>query len=239
MERDMDTTTDFSHTKPPMTPGEVGLLVKLYREAMEWSQETLAELSGLTVRTIQRVEAAQPSSLDTRRALARGFQIPDLDVFSKPNPFPTPEELEQQKADFDRQYLVLDAGVVDGRRIMAMLIERQGRGAIGPGSTVELPPAAQDAFATILDYVRDCMDVADVASRREMLGYGDEVDTHIAELRATGHCLCMAERRTSVTSKSWPDPTPMPLDVVYFVVAPVDAPPAKVVVPRKLGSIGF
>jgi transcriptional regulator with XRE-family HTH domain len=104
MERDMDTTTDFPHTKPPMTPGEVGLLVKLYREAMEWSQETLAELSGLTVRTIQRVEAAQPSSLDTRRALARGFQIPDLDVFSKPNPFPTPEELEQQKADFDRQY---------------------------------------------------------------------------------------------------------------------------------------
>jgi hypothetical protein len=197
------------------------------------------ELSRLTVRTIQRVEAGQPSNLDTRRALALGFQIPDLDVFSKPNPFPTSEELEKQKADFDRQYLVLDAYIADGRTIMAMLIEKQGHGAIGPGSTVELPPAAQDAFATILDYVRDCMDVADVASRREMLGYGDEVDTHIAELRATGHCLCMAARSTSITSKPWPNPTPMPLDVAYLVVAPIDAPPAKIVVPHKLGSLGF
>jgi transcriptional regulator with XRE-family HTH domain len=126
MECDMDTTTDFSRTKPPMTPPEVGFLVKRYRDAMEWSQETLAELSRLTVRTIQRVEAGQPSNLDTRRALARGFQIPDLDVFSKPNPFPTSEELEKQKADFDRQYLVLDAHIADGRTIMAMLIEKQG-----------------------------------------------------------------------------------------------------------------
>ena len=55
---------------------------------MGWSQETLAELSGLTVRTIQRVEAGQTSSLDTRRALARGFEIPDTDVFLKSRPLP-------------------------------------------------------------------------------------------------------------------------------------------------------
>jgi transcriptional regulator with XRE-family HTH domain len=236
MEHGMHTKTQ---AKPPMTPTEVGFLVKIYRDAMEWSQETLAELSGLTVRTIQRVEAGQPSSLDTRRAIARGFQIPDLDVFSKPNPFPTPEELEQQKAEFDRQYLVLDASMVDGRKIMAMLIDRQGHGAIGPGSTSELPREAQDAFAGILDYVRDCMDVADVASRREMLGYGDEVDTMIADLRAAGFCLCMAERHTSITNKSWVDQTPLKLDVAYLVAAPIDSPPAKVVVPRELGSMAF
>ncbi len=61
--------------KPPMTPAEVGFLVDVHRDAMEWSQETLVELSGLTVRTIQRVEAGQPSRLDTRRAIARGFKI--------------------------------------------------------------------------------------------------------------------------------------------------------------------
>ena len=114
MEHHMPSETQ---AKPPVTPAEVGFLVKVYRDAMEWSQETLAELSGLTVRTIQRVEAGQPSSLDTRRAIARGFQIPDLDVFNKPNPFPTQQELDQQKAEFDRKYLVLDAGVVDGRKI--------------------------------------------------------------------------------------------------------------------------
>jgi transcriptional regulator with XRE-family HTH domain len=228
-----------TQAKPPMTPAEVGFLVKIYRDAMEWSQETLAEVSGLTVRTIQRVEAGQPSSLNTRRAIARGFQIPDLDVFNKPNPFPTQQELDQQKAEFDRKYLVLDASVVDGRKITTMLSEKQGHGAIGPGSTVELPHAAQDVFAGILDYLRDCMDVADVASRREMLGYGDEVDAMIAELRATRFCVCMAVRQTSITSKSWKDQTPMDLEVAYLIAAPIDSPPAKIVVPRKLGSPAF
>ena len=228
-----------TQTKPPMTPAEVGFLVKLYRDAMEWSQETLAELSGLTVRTVQRVEAGQPSSLDTRRAIARGFQIPDLDVFCKPNPFPTQQEVDQQKAEFDRKYLVLDADVVDGRKIVAVLSDKQGHGAFSPGSTIELPHAAQDAFASILDYVRDCMDVADVASRREMLGYGDEIDAMIAELRATGFCVCMAVRETRITNKSWVDQTPRDLAVAYLVAAPVNSPPTKIVVPRKLGSVAF
>lgn len=228
-----------TQAKPPMTPAEVALLVKIYREAMEWSQETLAELSGLTVRTIQRVEAGQPSSLDTRRAIARGFQISDLDVFCKPNPFPTKEELEHQKVEFDRKYLVLDASVVDGRKITAILSDKQGCGAISPGSTVELPNAAQDAFANILDFARDCMDVADVASRREMLGYGDQLETMIGELQSNGFCVCMAVRQTSITSKSWADQTPWDLEVAYLVAAPVDSPPTKIVVPRKLGSMAF
>jgi len=42
------------------------MAIKLMRGIMEWPQETLEELSGLTVRTIQRVEAGQPSSIDTR-----------------------------------------------------------------------------------------------------------------------------------------------------------------------------
>jgi transcriptional regulator with XRE-family HTH domain len=222
-----------------MAPAQMALLVKTYRELMEWSQETLAELSGLTVRTIQRVEAGQPSSLDTRRAIARGFQMPDLDVFCKPYPFPTPEELARQKMEFDRKYLVLNAKVVDGRTITTMLSDKKGYGAISLGSTMELPHAAQDAFATILDFVRDCMDAADVATRRDMLGYGDQLETMIGELRTTGFCVCMAVRHTSITSKSWADQTPWDLEVAYLVAAPVDSPPEKVAVPRKLGSMTF
>ncbi len=220
-----------------MTAAEVGLLVKAYREVMEWSQETLAELSGVTVRTIQRVEASQPASLDTRRALARGFQIPDLNVFNKPNPFPTQQELDQQKAEFDRNYLVLDASVVNGRGIVAALSDKRGYGAISPGSTDELPHAAQDAFATILDYLRDCMDVADVASRREMLSYGDEAETMLAGLRSAGFCICIAERRITVTSQTWNDQSRMDLDVTYVVATPVQSPPTKIIVPRELGPM--
>jgi len=65
-----------------------------------------------------------------------------------------------------------------------------------------------------------------------MLGYGDEVDAMIAELRATRFCVCMAVRQTSITSKSWKDQA-------YLIAAPIDSPPAKIVVPRKLGSPAF
>ena len=39
-----------------LTPAELGLCVRLFREMRQWSQEQLAEISGLNVRTIQRVE---------------------------------------------------------------------------------------------------------------------------------------------------------------------------------------
>lgn len=235
----MNATTTPLSAKAPMTPVEIGFLIRVYREAMDWSQETLAELSGLTVRTIQRVEAGQSSSLDTRRAIARGFQIPDLDAFSKPMPFPTAEEVQERRAAFDREHIVVDAEVVDGRKVIAMLLDGTGYAAISAGSTAELPRAAQDAFAPILDYTRDCMDVADVASRTDMLAFSDGLDELIAELLKPGYGLCAARRSTSMTNKSWVDPTPIPFDITYLVAAPSDAPPSKFALPRKLGQPAF
>jgi DNA-binding XRE family transcriptional regulator len=55
------------------TPAEVAEITKALREAKKWTQETLAEVAGLTNRTIQRVENGEPSSLDTRRAIAGAF----------------------------------------------------------------------------------------------------------------------------------------------------------------------
>lgn len=49
-----------------LTPAELGLCVRLFREMRQWSQEQLAEISGLNVRTIQRVEQGLAASLDTR-----------------------------------------------------------------------------------------------------------------------------------------------------------------------------
>lgn len=40
-----------------------------------WSQQQLAELSGLSVRTIQRMEGGQPASTETLKSLASVFEI--------------------------------------------------------------------------------------------------------------------------------------------------------------------
>jgi len=233
------TTSKTAPEKKPMTPAEVGLLVKLYRESMEWTQETLAELAGLTPRTVQRVEAGDPSSVDTRRALARAFQIPDMDVFLKPNPFPTSEEIAEQKAQFERDYIVLDAKIVSGRDITAMFASGQSYHALAAAGLGELPKEAQDAFASITDFARDCMDVADMAPNRDMLEYGDQLDDLIKELRSTGYCLAAAVRRTSLTSTSWVDKTPLPWTILYLLVGPIDQPPSKVAIPRKIGAAGI
>lgn len=54
--------------------------VRAYRLKNEWSQEQLAVLSALSVRTIQRVENGEKASLKTLSALAAVFQISVHDI---------------------------------------------------------------------------------------------------------------------------------------------------------------
>lgn len=49
--------------------------VRALRERRAWSQEQLAEVAGLSVRTVQRVETGGGASLDTRMALAAALEV--------------------------------------------------------------------------------------------------------------------------------------------------------------------
>ena len=57
-------------------------LVRQLRSKANWSQEDLAAASGLSIRTIQRVENDGKAGLETRRALAAAFGVAakDLDL---------------------------------------------------------------------------------------------------------------------------------------------------------------
>jgi transcriptional regulator with XRE-family HTH domain len=46
------------------------------RASRQWSQEQLAELSGLNLRTIQRLESGAKISTESLRALAAVFEVP-------------------------------------------------------------------------------------------------------------------------------------------------------------------
>lgn len=63
------------------------MLIQKLRLQRGWSQEQLAELSGLSVRTIQRLERGQTASVESLKALASVFEIdfsslkePDMDA---------------------------------------------------------------------------------------------------------------------------------------------------------------
>jgi len=68
---------------------ETGMLVQKLRLQRGWSQEQLAELCALNVRTIQRVERGQTASAESLRSLASVFEVDFLDLkepdMDKPN----------------------------------------------------------------------------------------------------------------------------------------------------------
>jgi transcriptional regulator with XRE-family HTH domain len=57
------------------------MIVRKLRLKKGWSQEQLAELTDLSVRTIQRAERGQKPSLETARSLASVFEV-DISTFN-------------------------------------------------------------------------------------------------------------------------------------------------------------
>jgi transcriptional regulator with XRE-family HTH domain len=76
------------------------MVIQKLRLRKGWSQQQLAEFSDLSVRTIQRLEAGAPASLETLKALAAVFEV-DLQTL-KPeetmNTTSTPTLAETQTA---------------------------------------------------------------------------------------------------------------------------------------------
>jgi transcriptional regulator with XRE-family HTH domain len=56
------------------------VIVRKMRLQRGWTQEHLASLTGLSVRSVQRIERGCPTSLETRNALAAVFEV-DRSIF--------------------------------------------------------------------------------------------------------------------------------------------------------------
>jgi len=75
------------------------MLIQTLRLQRGWSQQQLATLSGLSTRTIQRLERGQPASLETLKCLAAVFEVDHQQLTGGPDmPAPTPTAAEDQLA---------------------------------------------------------------------------------------------------------------------------------------------
>lgn len=227
--------TDATEPTPRMlTPEEMGACVRVFREMHQWSQEQLAEISGLSVRTIQRVEQGQPASLHTLRALGSAFEFDDVDALNKPFSIPNEEQLRAQKERFDREHVTLKALPLTTGMQLAKLAESHMMDMSEPG--FEMDRAAAEAFAALVDCMRDYRDCADLYSETMKLDIYDDLQSRIDELSALGVSLRYAQRRIQLTwGNDAPGAKPLTSSVLYVIGFPVGKEPDEFATPRKAG----
>lgn len=222
------------HKSPPrsLTEQELAGLIRMFRGMHQWSQEVLAGVSGLSVRTIQRVERGEPSDLDTRRALARAFDIEDIDIFSKPYNIPSPDELKAQQEAFEREHLVLDATKATTGAELARLFENSTMDVTN--TTMQLKREAAEMFAGLLDYLRDYRDCASKYGEVEKFPVFDELQKYVDDLSRLGISLCYATRKTKLVGRDWENKTPLDVTIAYLSPFQKGAEPAKIAVTKAL-----
>lgn len=223
------------HVQQPrlLTSAELAACIKMFREMRQWSQEQLAAISGLNVRTIQRVEQGLSASLDTRRALARAFEFEDIDVLNKPFAIPSEEEAKAAKEKFDREHVTLTAMPLTTGKQLAKLAETCSMDLSEPA--FELTREADETFAMLVDYLRDYRDCADVYSEMQKFDVYDEMQSHIDALKALGVSLRYATRKIQVKWGTDADAKPMPLTVLYVVGFPLGEEPEQFATPKSGG----
>ncbi len=60
------------------------MIIRKLRLQRGWSQEQLSQLSGLSIRTIQRIEQGQKAGLESLKSLAAVFEIQVSDLQMEP-----------------------------------------------------------------------------------------------------------------------------------------------------------
>lgn len=214
---------------PPrlLTPAEVGACIRQFRQMRHWSQEQLAEISGLNVRTVQRVEQGDSASFDTRRALARAFDFNDIDALNKPFSLPTEEELQAAQAQFERDHITVAMAPLTTGRQLASLITSCEMDLFEPA--FDLPREAAAEFAALIDYYREYRDCHDLYSETDRLDIYEELQQHIDSLRLLGVSLSHGQRKIAIRLGSG---APMNGTALYVVAFRLGQEPSQIVTPK-------
>lgn len=226
----MTTATATEPKARNLTPAELAAVVRMLRELRGWSQEQLAEISGLSARTVQRVEEGLPSSVDTRRALARGFGFEDINGFNKPYVIPSPEEASAAKERFEKEHVTLEVQRVETGMQLARLAERCD--AVLFSEATDVSGRAIELFAGLSDHCRDYGDCASDYSATDKLAVREELGTYLAELASEDVYLAAATRE--VVFKSEATAPGIPTAILYVVAFPKDRVPEHIMVQRRV-----
>ena len=216
-----------------LTAAELAQCVRMFRDAKRWSQEQLAEISGLSERTIQRVEKGLSGDFNTRRALARAFEFEDIDVFNTLHEIQSEEEVKAAQEKLDKENVTLTATSLTTGRQLARLVTSCEMDMSEPA--LKMTREAEEVFSELVDYYRDYRDCAKLYSERQKIEVYDEMQSFIDALKGFGVSLIYAERKVKMKWGSNPASEPISAKVLYLVAFPLGEEPKQFATPKSVG----
>jgi transcriptional regulator with XRE-family HTH domain len=224
---------------PLVSPTDLGFWMRMVREASDLSQDALSEISGVTSRTIQRVEAGKRSSLATRRCLARGLGYDNYDIFDDPRFAKTVTSFrESLRAE---RIMAAEAQYPDHVRINAAPIDRGTTLVERLGSTDAwvfhceegVAPEGQLAAAALFDELRDYGDVWDELTFTNRTAIASEFDAMLCRLAALGLRAFGADRKARIVPSRACDEMPLAWRIGYLAILPHDRVLDYLLVPKR------
>ncbi|MDY0871587.1 helix-turn-helix domain-containing protein [Dongia rigui] len=208
-----------------LSPHILAWWTKLLRETSNLSQDALAANAGLNIRTIQRIESAESTTILTRRLLSVGLGYDDPDVFEDPNFIHSISELRKNVEHINNEtisnrfphMIKLPAASVRSGEQLGLMAENCN--ASNFQWDEDLSTEAKSAAAELFDFLREYGDFDDCYSASQKLDAYRCIDELLHAIREADAVVHSAFRNTHVLNPAWVDKTPMPLNIAYLVVS--------------------
>ena len=214
------------------TDAEVAIVIKVFRLERGWTQEVLAELCRVDVRTIQRAERGDGVGEGSLRAIARELGFTDKDFLNKDHRIPTPEEVDAATAKFEKEHLILETTVATSARELANVYEGSFADVSNPDTS--LSADAADEYAALVDFLHDYRDLTGEIGEVEKVDLSKSLQEILDRVHATGIDVCYATRAGNFRFTGDKDQAPMHMKLVYLAAFPRGQVPAKIAVTKNV-----
>jgi transcriptional regulator with XRE-family HTH domain len=219
--------------------------VRLFRDLRSWSQQHLAEAADVSVRTVQRAEQGLSVSAESLLAIAGALDVEvdalraDLDasLLSKIKNdlgialehFADPEVLKEKLGEFRSKHEFIPLSEVKMAADLSGLAEADAL----HFQCIPREDLVQDLAAPLEQDLRDLIDAInemDCVARRGAL---KDCFAHVERLRSPAAVVLTGMRRSRLSFPEMTGPS-MPFSTLYVVVAPSDACPVHLAVPKNV-----
>jgi transcriptional regulator with XRE-family HTH domain len=164
-----------------------GARIKKLRIDRMWPQDQLAEIAGLSLRTVQRIETGGKASFETLRALATAFQVQVEDLLVLPT--------DTKRTRPNSRPLLLSR-VISGKALFDAL----GGAHAANFDHAELNTEEEaDIIAAFLQDMHDFLDLWNDMEQRDRVKATFEYSERIRELGALGFWVFAAQRRQKLS----------------------------------------